>query len=90
MTQWVKNPNAVPQVAAKVQVGSPAWFSGLKGFSVATAVAQIQSLVRELPNAGGAAINKKTNKRSFEIYICVCAYMCFKTYFLEFPLWLSG
>ena len=54
MAQWVKNPTAAAQVTMEVQVQSPAWHSGLKGWvkgsGIASAVAQIQSLAQELQN----------------------------------------
>lgn len=63
MAQWGKNPTAVAGVDEEVRVMSLAWSSGLKGSRIATSVAQIQSLVRELPYAAGIAIKlKKINK----------------------------
>ena len=63
MAQWIKNPTAVAQVTAEVQVQSPA--QRVKGSSIATAMmqvtamAQIQSLAWKLPYATGVAIKKK-------------------------------
>ena len=56
MAQWVKNPTAVTQVAAEVQVGFLVQRSGVKGSSVVGAAAWIQSLAQELPYALGVAI----------------------------------
>ena len=56
MAQWVKKPAAAARVTMEVGVQSPARCSGLKGSSVATAVAQIQSLAQELPYDMGAAL----------------------------------
>ena len=61
----MKNPSAAAWVVEEVQVQSPAQHSGLKGSSVAlaavevAAMAQIQSLARELPYATGAVIKFK-------------------------------
>lgn len=53
VAQWIKNP-------AAVALGSiPSLAQWVKGCSVATAVAQIQSLAWELPYAFSAAIKKK-------------------------------
>ena len=51
MAQEVKNPTAVAQVTAEVQVQSSAWHSGVKGPGVATAATWIQSLAQELSPA---------------------------------------
>lgn len=58
MAQWVKTTSAVAEVTAEAQAGSPSQHSKLKRCSVATAVAQIQSLTWELPYTAGAAMNK--------------------------------
>ena len=58
MAQWVKNPTAVARVTveARFHHGQAQW---VKGSSMATAVARIQSLAWELPCATGVAkINK--------------------------------
>ena len=60
MAQWVKNPNAKAWVAAEAQVRPSTRCSGYS--SIATAVAQIQSLARELSYAAGAAIKIKKKK----------------------------
>ena len=53
MVHCVKNPTAVALVAARVQVRSPAWCSGLKDLVLG------QFLAGELPYAFGVAIKKK-------------------------------
>ena len=58
MVQWVKNPTAAAQVAADVQVRSPAWDGGVQGSGVAAAAAQIQSLGWEFPHAAGVAVKR--------------------------------
>ena len=68
MAQWVKTQTAAACVAAAVWVKSLAQQDGLKGSSIATAVAwvavapQIQSLAWELPYALGVAIKFKKIK----------------------------
>ena len=57
---WVENPIAVAQVAAEAWVQSWPGTVG-KRISVATAVAQIQSLAWELPYTAGAALQKRKN-----------------------------
>ena len=49
VAQWVKNLSAGAQVGTEARV---------QGSSIAAAVAQIQSLVQELPYAAGTAIEK--------------------------------
>ena len=60
MAQWVKNLTTVAQASVKVQVWSPAqWVKGPTVAAAAvlvTAVAQIQSVTRELPYAVAVAI----------------------------------
>ena len=58
--QWVKNLTTMAQVAAEAQVWSPAQYSCLR--IVATAVARIQSLDRELPYAVGVGIKNPNNR----------------------------
>ena len=60
MAQWVKNPNAKAWVAAEAQVRPSTRCSGSS--SIATAVAQIQSLARELSYAAGSVIKIKKKK----------------------------
>ena len=71
MAQWVKNPTAVAQVTAEVQVRSPARFNGLKDLAVAAAVAQVTAVAQ----IGSLAQNfhmpwvwplKQTNKDSIK------------------------
>jgi len=57
VAQWVKNPNAKAWVAAEAQVRPSTRCSGYS--SIATAVAQIQSLARELSYAAGSVIKLK-------------------------------
>ena len=59
MAQWGKNLTVMVQVTVEEWVRSPAWCNGLKGSSIATAMAQIQSLAQELPYATGADIKFK-------------------------------
>ena len=59
VAQRVKYPNAAAWVAVEVKVWPPAPSSGFKVSGIATAVAQIQPLVWELPYAIGAVIKKK-------------------------------
>ena len=62
MAQWLRNPTEVAQVAVEVQVGFLGLVQWVKGSSIAAAVAwtmavaQSQSLARDLPCAMGAAI----------------------------------
>ena len=58
MAQWVKNLTVVAQVAVEVWVQSPP-VQWVKGSSMATAAAWIQSLTWELPYAMGVAIKRK-------------------------------
>ena len=78
IAQWVKNQATAAQVAAAVQVPSPAWFSGLKGSSIAIAALQvapgawIQSLAQELLYAMGITIKKERNKENvFLLFLMV-------------------
>ena len=63
MVQWVKNPNAVAQVAAEVWVGFSPCCQWVKGSGVVTAaMAWIQPLVGELPCATRVVIKLKKKK----------------------------
>ena len=59
MAQWIKN---LAQVTAEMWVRSLCPARWVKGSSVATAAAQIQSLTQEPPSAPRAAIRKKRKK----------------------------
>ena len=75
MAQWIKNPTAAAQVAAEAWVQLIlAWHRKVKGSSVASAVAWIHSLARELPCTVGAIIKLK---RKNHVSWCV-----WKNYFI--------
>ena len=62
--QWVMDPTVVAQVAAEIQVSSPAWHSGIRSGAIAAvaqaaAVPPIGSLAWGLPYATGVARKKK-------------------------------
>ena len=57
MVQWFKNLNAAARVTVEVWVRSPSPAQWVK--AQVAAVAQIQSMARELPYAGDVAIKKK-------------------------------
>ena len=56
MVQWFENLTAAAQVAAETGVWSLGLQQWVKGFSIATAAAQIQSLAQEFSYIVGAAI----------------------------------
>ena len=61
VVQWVKNPTAVTSVV-QGHGFSPSLAHCVKGFNIATAVAQIQSLAQEFIYATSVAIKKKKKK----------------------------
>ena len=56
VAQWVKNLTAMAQVAAEAQVQFPSLAQWVKGSSIASSVAQIQSLALKLPYTADAAV----------------------------------